>query len=55
MAIDQGAAGVDMGRNIFQSDDPAAMLQALGAVVHHGETVDRAYAMFRDLSVKKAA
>src|SRR6188508_2183189 len=31
-AIDQGAAGVDMGRNIFQSDDPVAMIQAVGAV-----------------------
>ena len=36
-AIDQGAAGVDMGRNIFQSDDPVAMIQAVGAVVHKNE------------------
>ena len=36
-AIDQGAAGVDMGRNIFQSEDPVAMIQAVGAVVHRGE------------------
>jgi 3-hydroxy-5-phosphonooxypentane-2,4-dione thiolase len=35
-AIDAGAAGVDMGRNIFQSDAPAAMLQAVRAVVHDG-------------------
>jgi len=33
-AIDQGAAGVDMGRNIFQSDDPIAMIQAVKKVVH---------------------
>jgi 3-hydroxy-5-phosphonooxypentane-2,4-dione thiolase len=33
-AIDEGAAGVDMGRNIFQSDHPAAMIRAVGAVVH---------------------
>jgi putative autoinducer-2 (AI-2) aldolase len=33
-AITEGAAGVDMGRNIFQSEQPAAMLQAVGAVVH---------------------
>jgi len=33
-AIDEGAAGVDMGRNIFQSDDPVAMIQAVGAIVH---------------------
>jgi len=33
-AVQQGAAGVDMGRNIFQSDSPAAMLRAIRAVVH---------------------
>jgi putative autoinducer-2 (AI-2) aldolase len=33
-AIDQGAAGVDMGRNIFQSETPAAMIQAVRKVVH---------------------
>ncbi len=35
-AVDQGAAGVDMGRNIFQADAPAAMIQAVGRVVHEG-------------------
>jgi putative autoinducer-2 (AI-2) aldolase len=35
-AIDAGAAGVDMGRNIFQSDSPLAMLQAVRRVVHDG-------------------
>ncbi len=35
-AVDQGAAGVDMGRNIFQSDAPTAMIQAVGRVVHEG-------------------
>jgi putative autoinducer-2 (AI-2) aldolase len=33
-AIEAGAAGVDMGRNIFQSDDPVAMIQAVSAIVH---------------------
>jgi putative autoinducer-2 (AI-2) aldolase len=33
-AVQQGAAGVDMGRNIFQSEDPKAMITAVGAVVH---------------------
>jgi putative autoinducer-2 (AI-2) aldolase len=33
-AVSQGAAGVDMGRNIFQSNAPAAMIQAVGKVVH---------------------
>jgi putative autoinducer-2 (AI-2) aldolase len=35
-AIQQGAAGVDMGRNIFQSDAPIAMLRAVRKVVHEG-------------------
>lgn len=33
-AIDAGAVGVDMGRNIFQSDSPIGMLRAVRAVVH---------------------
>jgi 3-hydroxy-5-phosphonooxypentane-2,4-dione thiolase len=35
-AIDQGAAGVDMGRNIFQADSPSAMIRAIRGVVHQG-------------------
>lgn len=49
-AIDEGAAGVDMGRNIFQSAHPAAMIQAVRAVVHDDLTPDAAYEMFTDLS-----
>lgn len=33
-AVDQGAAGVDMGRNIFQAEAPKAMIQAVARVVH---------------------
>ncbi len=55
LAIDQGAAGVDMGRNVFQAPAPAAMLQALAAVVHKGETGERAYDLYRDLAVAKAS
>ncbi len=42
-AVEQGAAGVDMGRNIFQSDAPAAMIQAVRKVVH--EKMDPAEAL----------
>ena len=35
-AIKEGASGVDMGRNIFQSEKPAAMMQAINAIVHKG-------------------
>ncbi|HTT60526.1 MAG TPA: 3-hydroxy-5-phosphonooxypentane-2,4-dione thiolase [Bryobacteraceae bacterium] len=48
-AIDQGAAGVDMGRNIFQCESPVAMIQAVRAVVHESETPERAYDLFRSL------
>ena len=49
-AVDQGAAGVDMGRNIFQRQVPMAMVQAVRAVVHDGTKPDEAAAMYRDLS-----
>jgi len=49
MAIQSGAAGVDMGRNVFQSDKPAAMIQAVGAVVHKGMKPKDAFQMFNDL------
>ena len=49
-AIDEGAAGVDMGRNIFQSAHPVAMIRAVRAVVHENLSPDAAYEMFEDLS-----
>ncbi len=49
-AINEGAAGVDMGRNVFQSTDPVAMIQAVSAVVHDGLTPAQGYEMFKDLS-----
>ena len=48
-AIDQGASGVDMGRNVFQADDPKAMIQAVRAVVHEGLKPDKALTMYNDL------
>jgi putative autoinducer-2 (AI-2) aldolase len=42
-AIEDGAAGVDMGRNIFQSDDPVAMIRAVSAVVHDSVKPQAAY------------
>ena len=49
-AINEGAAGVDMGRNVFQSTSPAAMIQAVHAVVHDNLAPDQGYEMFMDLS-----
>ncbi len=48
-AVDQGAAGVDMGRNIFQSHSPVAMIQAVGAVVHKNEKPEKAFALYEEL------
>ena len=48
-AIDQGASGVDMGRNIFQAGSPSAMIQAVGAVVHDNEKPARAFDMYKTL------
>ena len=45
-AIKEGASGVDMGRNIFQSNDPKAMMKAIKAVVHEGATASEAYKIF---------
>jgi putative autoinducer-2 (AI-2) aldolase len=54
-AVREGAAGVDMGRNIFQSEAPQAMLEAVRAVVHDNDKPDKAYDLYRMLKDKKAA
>ena len=48
-AIQRGAAGVDMGRNIFQSDAPKAMMRAVHEVVHRGLDPQRAFDLYRSL------
>ena len=48
-AINEGAAGVDMGRNVFQSDNPIAMIQAVKGVVHDGLTPEQGFELFNDL------
>jgi len=45
-AIDQGAAGVDMGRNIFQAECPIGMILAVRAIVHENKSVDEAFEMY---------
>lgn len=47
-AIDRGAAGVDMGRNVFQAQSPIAMMKALRAVVHDGASAKDAAALYED-------
>jgi putative autoinducer-2 (AI-2) aldolase len=51
-AMQGGARGVDMGRNIFRSDDPVAMIKAVRAIVHENASVNEAYALFQNESGK---
>jgi putative autoinducer-2 (AI-2) aldolase len=46
-AVQQGALGVDMGRNIFQAEAPVLMIQAIRKVVHEGETPEHAFEFYR--------
>lgn len=48
-SIQGGAAGVDMGRNIFQSEYPEEMIQAVGKVVHEGLTDKEAFEFYQHL------
>ena len=48
-AIQQGAAGVDMGRNIFQSEAPVPMIKAVRSVVHENETAEKAFELYNSL------
>ncbi len=42
-SIDAGGAGTCMGRNMFQHEDPSAVVAALVKIVHEGASVDEAY------------
>jgi 3-hydroxy-5-phosphonooxypentane-2,4-dione thiolase len=46
-AVQEGAAGVDMGRNIFQSEAPMAMIQAVRKVVHENMKPEHAYELYQ--------
>jgi putative autoinducer-2 (AI-2) aldolase len=52
-AIKAGAIGVDMGRNIFQNENPVAMIKAVRAVVHEGSSVKEALKLYNGLAKKK--
>lgn len=51
-ACEQGASGVDMGRNIFQSDAPVPMMKAVRGVVHEGMKPEEAYQLYQDLKAQ---
>ena len=45
-AIQCGASGVDMGRNVFQSEAPLAMMKAVKSVVHDDATPKDAFELY---------
>jgi putative autoinducer-2 (AI-2) aldolase len=51
-AVHKGAVGVDMGRNIFQSTYPVAMIKAVRSIVHEKSSPKEAFKLFQSLSKK---
>ena len=53
-AVQGGAVGVDMGRNIFQSDSPVGMIRAVRAIVHEKASVEQAARIYESTKGPKA-
>ena len=51
-AIKAGAVGLDMGRNIWQSEHPVAMIQAARSIIHGNSNVEQAYSLYKKLAAK---
>ena len=49
-AIKGGAVGVDMGRNIWQSENPVAMIRAVRSIVHGNANVEQAFQIYKKLA-----
>jgi 3-hydroxy-5-phosphonooxypentane-2,4-dione thiolase len=49
-AIKAGAVGLDMGRNIWQSEHPVAMIKAARSIIHGNSNVDQAYSLYKKLA-----
>ena len=46
--MQKGAIGINLGRNIWQNENPVAMAKALYAIVHEKATADEANDIFND-------
>ena len=53
-SVKGGAVGVDMGRNIFQSDSPVGMIKAVRAIVHENVSVKDAFKIYENEKNMKA-
>ncbi len=49
-SVKAGAIGVDIGRNVWQSEHPVAMIKAVKAIVHGSSNVDQAYSLYKKLA-----
>ena len=54
-AVQEGASGVDMGRNIFQAENPPAMIQAVRKVVHEDFKPHEAYQYYQTLKTEQTS
>ena len=54
-SIKSGAVGVDMGRNIWQSEHPVAMIQAARSIIHKNATVDQAFSLYKKLAANDSS
>ena len=50
----RGAVGVNLGRNIWQSPHPVAMIRALGAIIHEKASVKQALDLFQSVKAEAA-
>ena len=48
-SIKAGGAGLSIGRNVFQHENPTLMVKALSAIVHHGASVDESLKILGEL------
>ena len=53
-SIKGGAVGVDMGRNIWQSENPVPMIRAARAIIHGNANVDEAYELYKKFCKPKS-
>ncbi|HUK80596.1 MAG TPA: 3-hydroxy-5-phosphonooxypentane-2,4-dione thiolase [Nitrososphaerales archaeon] len=51
-AMEAGAIGVDMGRNIWQNDNPVGMIKGIRAIVHEGASVKEASDIYNQNKAK---
>ncbi len=54
-AIQKGASGVDMGRNIWQNDCAVGMIQGISAIVHENATPKQALKIYNNCKSEKAS